>query len=728
MRIPFLHLPLDLLSAFAAGELDVDAHRRAAEHLRDCAECQESLRFIHQVNAPATAAPAPASDALLARIVASRESGARTILPAEHATAPRASMLGRVAAIAAVILMLVGLARVLAPREALAVSERSVLTIDPVMPTMGATIAVRYTPSPTEFPGATTLRLRARVRTPDNQAYAVPPAHLRVLGTLTRGKNGVYEGKVSLPDSVVFAVLAVESLDSARVDDNDGLGWEVLVAAQDGRPLFAALDQRSNDMMGRSWEQGYASIRQATELYPDSIHGWTTRDFFEGQLFSAAEGDSIKRVRSATIERLVARAKDAPSLGYSAMGSVYFRAYRIAVSPGGTKADSAEWDYWWARMRREYPKHEQIAQRLALWMDVKSIGNSAALDSLERLFAALSPLQGPAGGNLITRASQVAAAAGDARRERLWLARGLVGATDSVKRMALFSSSKPEFRDEGMQALRALLRPGTTGLVSVRALSRNAEQHERAIADARRTLFAALGRGLLAQGASRAALDTLRLAAEGGWDPTLYRELARSYALAGDSAAALAMQARLVVDPRTADARRDSLDRVGAQRLGAPAWATVVDEARREMHTRVLERSTVRAFAATTKIRSRDGVDHPLSELIAGKPALVIFWSRHCGFALEAIGKLVARLQAEGTPVVVAVDEAPSSELDAFFASKQITWPLYYDVGTRLGDAMRNFGTPSYVMLDRAGRIRFTYVDEVPDIIGRIAALNTEGR
>ncbi len=730
MRIPFTHPSLDVLSAFAAGELAAAAHRRTADHLRECATCQESLRFVRTVSAAPAADSRVASDALLARILASRAQGERVILPAEVPPVPQRSWAGRIGAIAATVVVLIGLARAFAPTEALAVAERSVLTIDPTAPTMGAPITVRYTPAPTLFPGATTLVLRARIRTPDNEAYNVPASHTRRLGTLTRDRNGRFEGTVTLPDSVVFAVLAVESPDSARVDDNDGPGWEVLVAGSDGRPLFAALEQRSNDMMGRSWEEGYASIRRATELYPDSIRGWTMREFFEGQLFSGAEGDSVARLRSPVIGRLVAEAKRAPSLDYASIGSVYYRAYRIANTPGATKADSAEWDYWWTRIGREYPKHAQIAQRLALWMNTKAIGNAAALDSLERLFVALSPLKGP-GNNLIGQGMQVAAAAGDVPRERLWMERSLAGVADSAQRMALFLSSKPAFRQEGMQALRVLLRPGATGVARVRALSRDATAYARVVADARRSMFAALGRGLLADGKPRAALDTLRLAAEGGWDPALHRELLRSYALAGDTTSVLTMQARLVVDPRTSDARRDSLDRDGARRAGASAWRTRVEEARRDMHERVLERSIVRAVSGSTQVRSRDGADHTLASLTAGQPALVIFWSRHCGYALDAIPEitaLVARLKAQGTPVVVSIDEAPSADLDRTLAERKIDWPVYFDARARLASAMRNFGTPGYFVLDRSGRVRFTSAEQVPDLIGQIEALRAEGR
>ena len=125
-------------------------------------------------------------------------------------------------------------------------------------------------------------------------------------------------------------------------------------------------------------------------------------------------------------------------------------------------------------------------------------------------------------------------------------------------------------------------------------------------------------------------------------------------------------------------------------------------------------------------MRSRDGRDHSLRELTGGETSLVIFWSRHCGYALEAlpeISTLIARLRTAGTPVVFVVDEPASADFDEFLKRKQITWPVHYDARTALGNAMRNFGTPYYYVVDGANRIRFSNVEELGDLYGRLAAV-----
>ncbi len=698
-----------------------------AAHLQRCARCQASLRFIHRVSQPALEPPRSGTDDLLTRIQASRAAGDRVILPAVSPRAPRAAS-RRVWGVAAAVLCVVALSRLLLPRDAMASGDEGVLTLSPALPQPGGIVQVRYVPSANHFVGAQSLRLRARLRRPIDGSYSVPASQIRAVGTLTRTRDGAFTGSFAVPDSTVFAVLAVESLDSAHVDDNSERGWEMLVAAPSGAPLFAALFQRSEDMMGRSWEQGYDAIVKATELYPDSVNGWTHRMFFEQSLFSGTVGDSIRNVRQATLNTLLERAKQAPAIGYEVLGSVYFRAYAKANSPGATARDSVEWQYWWQRMLREYPKHEQAAQRHAVWMNIKAMGATAALDSLEKLYQYFSPLRG-GGNNVLSVALAVSNDVGDAAQLRKWTERAWRSSRDSARRVAILLASRPEYRDEGLRALRALLQDSTLRGMVTRPVGRNAAAQWRAVQDMRQTLFSALGKALVASGQTRAALDTLRLAEQGGWSPALYRDMARTYAEAGDTAAAMTMNARLFVDGRSSVSQRDSLNRAGERFLGTSAWAGSVESARRDMFARLLERSLSRVVSPAARVITRTGQTQSLADITSGKPALVIFWSRHCGAALDAvpeIAKLVKQLSAKGTPVAFVIDEAPSAALDKALTALGITWPVYYDTRASLADAMRNFGTPYYYVLDRGARIRFTGVEQVGDLYARLEAVEAE--
>lgn len=727
MRLPFTHPSLASLSAFVAEELAPTVHGKISAHLQQCSRCQQSLRFIHEVNGPAIATPPAedtASDALLERIMQARASGDRTILPVAFqpvASKPRRPWLG----VAAAAVVLISLARMLAAGDAMASGDEGVLTLTPDLPEPGETVRVHYVPSMNNFIGAQSLRLRARSRRSTDESYSVPASQMRALSVLTRADDGAFVGSFVVPDSTVFAVLAVEGLDSVRVDDNSSRGWEMLVRAPNGSPLFASLFQRSEDMMGRSWEQGYAAIMRATELYPDSLAGWMRRDFFEQSLFKGAAGDSIRAVRSATIDSLIILAKDAPYISYDVIGAVFYRAQAAERTAGATPADSAEWKYWMERLQRTFPKHEQLAQRFAFWIDWKALGESTALDSLERLYEVFSPLTGP-GNNLINVALSVARQRGDADAERRWTERAWRGDPDSARRVSTFLAGRTEYRDEGMRALRILLQDTTLRGTVTRPLARNAQAQWRAVGDVRQSLFAALGKALVVSGNTLAALDTLRLAEQGGWNPALYRDLMRTYLQAGDTASATAISARLVADGRTSDAQRDSLVRAGERLLGADAFSRALLEARRDMHERLLERSLSRGISPDARITTRDGQKRSLSDITQGKSALVIFWSRFCGPALDAvpeIASLMKRLEASGTPVAFVIDESPSGELDKALTDHGITWPVHYDGRSSLADAMRNFGTPHYYVIDRNSRIRFTGVEQIGDLFSRLEAV-----
>lgn len=730
MPLFFLHPSLERIVRFVSDELSAEARAHTGRHLQSCVRCQGMLRFVRSLDAAGVITEASPPLALRQRILDSRAAGNRVILPAPVTAPPRRRWTGAMAGIAVAAGVLLMAWRVMAPGDALGVSERSTLVITPATPTRAAAVQVHYRPGPMMFPDATALVLRARIRTVRDQAYGVPPTQVRRLAVLHRDADGSFTARLTLPDSMVFAVFAVESPDSSRVDDNDGRGWELPVAELDGRPAFDALYQRAHDMMGRSWEQGYASMQRATELYPDRVEGWTYREFFERALYMGSTADSVMSMYRARLDSLVAFAKTRPRLRYEEIGSIYFRAYVTGRRPGATRADSAEWAYWWDRLRAEYPRHEQRAQRLAVYLDTAGIGRSGALDSLEHLYHAFAPLSGP-GRNLFNRATQLVDGAKDPTADRRWLERIAAGAPDSVRRVAMVLSTRPAFRQEGMELLRALLRDSTAQLVPGRALEDDAATFARRVADQRRRMLAALGRALIAQGRRTAALDTLRLASSGTWDPVLFGDLAGAYRLAGDAEAASRMGARLVVDPRTTATRADSLEAEGRRRLGASGWNAALDTARRDMHDRLLERSIVRSVRTDIALLSRNGRTGSVRSLTGGRPAVVIFWSRQCGFAIEAvpeIASLVTRLGATGTPVLFVIGETPSVALDDALAALKVTWPVYYDTRGLLADAMNNFATPSYYVLDGAGRIRFNFATEVPDIIAQVEAVKSEAR
>ncbi len=719
----FRHPALDELAGFAAGALPPAPRRRVASHAQSCTRCQASLRFVRRLVSLAPALSA-ADPALLGRVLASRAAGARVILPA--APEPRNGMAERSGlrairwAAASLVLVAAGAPLFSGPRRLSAVGADSELVLAPESPGAGAEVRVSYRPGPGLFPGEDSLVLRARFRTLRDGMYrtAVPAVQTRAVAVLRRTAGG-YAGSFTLPSGAVFAALAVEAAGALVVDDRGGRFWEVLIHGDDGRPTFNALEQRVNDLMGRSWEEGYATARRLTELYPARIAAWTLREFFERALYGD-DADSVTRSYQPLLGSLIAGARDLP-LSAGDLETVFYRAWTAARRGGA--ADSAELAFWWTRLSREHPRSPQVAQRLAIDMQLTP---RATLDSAEALYPRLAPLEGP-GQNLVNVARWAAEQANDEAAFRRWSERGNAGRPDSALTMALLMAGRARFRTEGLAALRALLQGPPARLAVSRRLEWTAGEQRRSEAAARRRALAALGRALLATGDRDAALDTLRLASEGAWDLNLFRNLATAYTTAGDRLAAAGMHARLVADPRTRPAEADSLGRLVVDTVGPLARDSLVLSARREMLARLKERSTDRPLRGTSRLHLGDGRARTLQETTGPRPSVVIFWSRHCGPAIEAlpaIRSVAERLRRQGTPVVFVVDEAPSEVLRSFLAERGWTDPVYHDVQGSTKAAFGNFGTPAYYVLDAAGRVRFTWADGEAELLAQVWAVS----
>jgi hypothetical protein len=239
--------------------------------------------------------------------------------------------------------------------------------------------------------------------------------------------------------------------------------------------------------------------------------------------------------------------------------------------------------------------------------------------------------------------------------------------------------------------------------------------------------LAALGRALVSTGHLREALDTLGLASRGGaWDLDLFRTLAGAFAAAGDLAAAERIRVRLAVDPRTPLDTVAAITTAGRARLGGATWDSLAKLARQEMYDHLLSRSVARAVRGTPTVINDDGRSIAFRELTANRRAIVIFWSRHCGWALEALPAITSvaeRLNRAGKQVVFVVDEPPSNDLRTFLRSKKWTLPIYYDGRGELKQAFANFGTPAYYVLDSTGRIRFDFADGEAELIAQVDAL-----
>src|SRR5690606_1308403 len=218
MNLPLSRHPsFGRLRAFALGEADEANRRRVARHLERCVRCREAISRVREVVAAARELETPPAGAL-ERIAERRRRGERAVLPVAAAGGiRRARRLRRVAMIA--VLIAGGLTYALARTGELE-ALRSELRVMPAAPRMGEPIRVEYRAT-SRLADEPRLVLRARFRTP----RSTQEDRHAVLGMLERVGDGVFAATVRLPDSAVYAVLAVEDT-LARFVDHHGEQWE----------------------------------------------------------------------------------------------------------------------------------------------------------------------------------------------------------------------------------------------------------------------------------------------------------------------------------------------------------------------------------------------------------------------------------------------------------------------------------------------------------------------
>lgn len=258
------HPSFHRLRAFALAEDEARARRPTARHLETCARCRARVHAIRDViddvRRPGAGAPF-GFDRIADRIAA----GDRVLLPIERSRHQASRRPRRAIAVAAMIVLLLAAIIVGVPE---AVAEKSELWFTPEKPRAGATLSLRYQAT-TRLRGEDRLIVRARYHT---AARGLEP-RTEVIGELRRSRGGRFEGSAALPDSAVYAVLAVENVDASFVDSY-GERWEVLVHGEDGRPLFAALRARANDNRTRNTLIASEATRDMAELYPDRAESW----------------------------------------------------------------------------------------------------------------------------------------------------------------------------------------------------------------------------------------------------------------------------------------------------------------------------------------------------------------------------------------------------------------------------------------------------------------------
>lgn len=669
------------------------------------------------------------------RILVSRASGLRTMpallaaidaepsrmlvdddVPARRAVSRRWPRWLGIAVAASVVLF--ALLRPSQPVEAGVIS--GALRLSSTTPWPGQSVTVQYI-SAGLLGKPSSLRLRARIRVPDADSYetGIPVV---VLTTLQRGKDAVYVGRFTLPDSVVYAALAVEDMAGRVVDDFGGRAWEVMQGSAEGVPTLLALTQRANDMMGRSWEEGIATARQMVRLYPDSGSSWSWLQSYEGWM--SLDTDSTRQVHLENGRQFTARYRAQRVLPEELLGTMFWY----------TREDSTLGAYWRTRLLAEAPRSELAAQeRLimtlhALWTSTDTV---AALSALETQWADVPPKRYvQVAGAALGLVPRIESAAPTFERwaERLRMADPGVG---TERLIAVRALGYRRTRQAGLDRLRELVRRRYADSALTRRLWEDHASYLRRAAAAPREPLLALGKALAADGQLVAARDTLRLAAEAGWNTTAFREYAQVLQQLGDVPGARQQWARVAADPGTPPVVADSLTRRLSAEVGDSAWRLLLHEARGTLGTMVMKNAQLRRIEDLVLTRI-DGATTRLSEQQGAVGTVVVFWSKDCGPAVDALPVLQragSRFEGFGFRVITVAEQATrDAKLDRHIADHRFTLPVYLDRDGRANKTFNNWGTPQIYLLDRHGRLVFRGTSDVDQALLQAYAMSTVER
>jgi thiol-disulfide isomerase/thioredoxin len=693
------------LKRYAEDESTSSERIRVRDHLGGCPTCRSYVQFCRELSASAKVLPVPAVDPhTLERIHQRLRQGDVVLLPAAESKAPRLSARA-LGTVAAAVVLSVGVWLLMPSPQLTAGTNVGELRFSPAQPQAGARVAVEYR-SAAELSAEKTLLLRARYRTTLNEGYNWGMKQY-VVATLVRDGRGVFRGTVQLPDSVVYAAFAVEDAGGRRVDSNGRKLWELLIHDARGRPTYDALTQREHDLHGRDWELALATAEQRAALYSDRPAAWAELMFFQEVVRGKAYLDSVMPSHIARLRTFHRKLAGKPTLKFE---DIYgMRDYARDVD-STLLGDPEIPRYWRDLLIRDSSDH-----RLSLWNRMWRLNRQALDDSLAAPAALASfealwqrhrlPRRGAAQvGRQIARAARDTAAIlqwSDRFVAENWLAANWVYRT---------MSGYPSLRDEALLRVRSLLRlldmPGD----SLRSLELNRAEFRTNAKKETREALVTVGEILIGQGDVRQGLDTLDLATRDGWDVELFSRAAIARLAAADTAGAARTFAMVAADPGASRQASDSLRRL--VRLDAGAWKTLVESARATIPARVAERAVHKRISRSIRVARPDGTVEDFISLVRGRPTVVVFWSRYCGFAVIAlprIEELKRQLADHGISLVLLINEPPSDDFRRYASEKAITPTMYHDSWSEGLRAFNAAGSPLYFVLDAEGTIRFEY-------------------
>jgi hypothetical protein len=670
------HPRYSALNRFADGELDTKDHDRVARHLADCARCRAEVIFIRNAGGLArTLATPPAPEGALEVVLARRQDGERALLPpTPRGAAPERRRAAPVIA-ALIALFLVGLMVSYVP---LLEAGDPGLRITPERPQEGARLTIEYSGSQL-FADQSRLRLRART-------YAVDDRRGAIVEHLLHRDGDTFRGEIQLPDSIRFAVFAVEDMEGARLDSNTGSLWEVLVHGADGKPTEEALAARVLHHSRTDPEMATRAVISLTRMYPESARGWALRMVSE---LYRSEPEFVLREytrRNAAFERLldegwVPSTRDRTWLAVMALtlGDLPTAERWLTETTEGAEGERLVYD---ARavlaILRHWSEPERLLMTLdSVWVAAPTLVGAAADAGWK---AALEVRSWEEAQRWLPRYAQA--------REGLYVPGILTALADAFgPRRAL------EWGTENRDRLAAI------GARGPRPLTQTRPRYERlARRDDQRTL-AALASLAVSVGDAAVARD---LASDGltlAWSTDVLVQMGGILLASGDTSAAATAFARAAADPTGPEPPaviRRSAD-----------WTRRLEIARDELTRETFADAVVR-YVDPAVVVPETGEALALSEAIHGGPAVVAFLTscpRDTAALQHVASQLAGRRPRPGAVVVIAARDDPW--LPDRLRECGLNAPVYLDPGGAARTAFRSTGSPQYFVLGPDGRLRF---------------------
>ncbi len=601
-------------------------------------------------------------------------------------------------------------------------------------PRAGGRVEVEYI-APSTMARAERLHLRALFRRPWDEPYANATVYQRV-AVLARERDGHFRGSFVLPDSTVYAALAVENADASRVDSRGGKRWEVLAFDDSGRIAWDAYQQKINDLHGRNSEEALATARERAKAYQQDPRAWAYVRYLEQVNLSGAAEFLVPTHRARLVEmhRLFSTAPNPSNELIEAM-----RGYLVQFD-SRTDSTFRQLSKFWSEARTRRMEQalkparsdvivtDQTAVEWMMW-DL----NRHAMSTPESARSALERLEGlaarlPRETDVVrTVGYQLARNSGDFSAFLRW-----------ADRRAAAMRNRPEVWYGELLQVDSLRRPVVARLTTIAESLLRPDDTRRPLeltrADAARAdsthalqVLVQLARGIELLNDTAGALRVLDRAASIGWDRRVALRRATLRMGLHDTLGAVDPLAQVVADPATPKTQADSLSRLVAN-VDPERWRAAKVGAERALHSYYLRDATRETLPESVTVRDTSGRPILLRSLASGAPTAVLFWSPFCPYSraeLEKIRPLIALLRREGARLVIVSSRPRSPETDSLTTQFELGGASYYDAVGQAGTAFHVWTIPNYAVLDARGVLRFSN-STAERVVAQVAALRGE--